>query len=209
MNLDLTVNTDFAQVESDQQQVNLTRFPLFFPEKREFFLENAGLFQIGETTLPYEPPGTLLFFSRNIGLSEDGDEIGIIGGARLTGKLNGTELGVFHIATAETALEDETIPQTSFSAVRVKQNIFARSSVGPTELADRSAAIGSWKRTIELDPQHFDALYNLSMALFELAPREALPYLERFVREAPRERYQADVQTAEALVREIRRAARQ
>ena len=76
-------------------------------------------------------------------------------------------------------------------------------------MADRSAAIGSWKRAIDLDPQHFDALYNLSMALFELAPREALPYLERFVREAPRERYQADVQTAEALVREIRRAARQ
>ena len=50
MNLDLTVNTDFAQVESDQQQVNLTRFPLFFPEKREFFLENAGLFRIGEVT---------------------------------------------------------------------------------------------------------------------------------------------------------------
>ncbi|GEM_PF-6810926 len=54
---------------------------------------------------------------------------------------------------------------------------------------DPSAAIGSWKRAaIDLDPQHFDALYNLSMALFDLAPREALPYLERFVREAPRER---------------------
>jgi len=143
MNLDLTVNTDFAQVESDQQQVNLTRFPLFFPEKREFFLENAGLFQIGETTLPYEPPGTLLFFSRNIGLSEDGDESGIIGGARLTGKLNGTEFGVFHIATAETALEDETIPQTSFSAVRVKQDIFARSSVGGMFLDKTPAGEGS------------------------------------------------------------------
>ena len=64
MTLDLTVNTDFAQVESDQQQVNPTRFPLFFPEKREFFLENAGLFRIGEITRPFEPPGTLLFFSR-------------------------------------------------------------------------------------------------------------------------------------------------
>ena len=102
LNLDITVNTDFAQVESDQEQVNLTRFPLFFPEKREFFLENAGLFRIGETTRSFEPASTLLFFSRRIGLSEDGDEIPIIGGARLTGKLGGTEIGAFHIVTNET-----------------------------------------------------------------------------------------------------------
>ena len=130
MNLDLTVNTDFAQVKSDQQQVNLTRFPLFFPEKREFFLENAGLFRIGEVTRPFEPPGALLFFSRRIGLSEDGDEIPIIGGARLTGKLGGTELGTFHIVTSDAVLEDEVVPRTVFSAVRVKQDILARSSLG-------------------------------------------------------------------------------
>ena len=130
LNLDITVNTDFAQVESDQEQVNLTRFPLFFPEKREFFLENAGLFRIGETTRPFEPAATLLFFSRRIGLSEDGDEIPIIGGARLTGKLGGTEFGAFHIVTHDTVIDDELFPQTGFSSVRVKQDIFARSSVG-------------------------------------------------------------------------------
>ncbi len=95
LNLDLTANTDFAQVESDQQQVNLTRFPLFFPEKREFFLENAGLFRIGEVTRPFEPTQTLLFFSRQIGLSEDGDEIPILGGTRFTGRLGHTEIRRF------------------------------------------------------------------------------------------------------------------
>ena len=71
-----------------------------------------------------------MFFSRRIGLSEDGDEIPIIGGARLTGKLGGTELGTFHIVTADAVLEDEVVPQTGFSAVRVKQDILARSSLG-------------------------------------------------------------------------------
>ncbi len=130
LNLDLTVNTDFAQVESDQEQVNLTRFPLFYPEKRDFFLENAGLFRIGEVTRPFEPTQTLLFFSRQIGLSEDGDEIPILGGARLTGRLGRTEIGAFHIVTEETPLEEELVPQTAFSAFRVKRDVLSRSSVG-------------------------------------------------------------------------------
>ena len=142
LNLDLTVNTDFAQVESDQEQVNLTRFPLFYPEKREFFLENAGLFRIGEVTRPFEPAQTLLFFSRQIGLSEDGDEIPIYGGARLTGRLGRTELGAFHIVTEETALEEELVPQTSFSAFRVKQDVFSRSAVGAMLLQKEPASEG-------------------------------------------------------------------
>ena len=73
LTLDLTVNTDFAQVEADEQQVNLTRFPLFFPEKRPFFLENAQLFQLGQ------PQAVDLFFSRRIGLSASGEPIDIIG----------------------------------------------------------------------------------------------------------------------------------
>jgi hypothetical protein len=98
---DLTWNTDFAQVESDQQQVNLTRFPLFFPEKREFFLENAGLFQIGERSAPFEPPGTLLFFSRRIGLTDDGDLVPLIGGVRLTGRAAGYEIGALDIVSTD------------------------------------------------------------------------------------------------------------
>ena len=84
LNLDLTVNTDFAQVEVDEQQVNLTRFPLFFPEKRDFFLENAGMFSIH--TLGFERNADL-FFTRRIGLSSTGQAVPIIGGARLTGKI--------------------------------------------------------------------------------------------------------------------------
>jgi hypothetical protein len=142
LNLDLTLNTDFAQVESDLQQVNLTRFPLFYPEKREFFLENAGLFRVGEVTRPFEPAATLLFFSRQIGLSEDGDEIPILGGARLTGRLGRTELGAFHIITDETPLEEQIVPRTSFSALRVKQDVFARSSLGAMLLSKSPASEG-------------------------------------------------------------------
>lgn len=151
LNLDITVNTDFAQVESDQAQVNLTRFPLFFPERREFFLENAGLFRIGEVTRPFEPPATLLFFSRRIGLSEDGDEIPIIGGARLTGKLGGTEIGAFHIVTNDINIDDEYFPETGFSSVRVKQDIFARSSVGGMFLNKTPADEGSSNQMATVD----------------------------------------------------------
>ena len=78
--LDLTYNTDFAQVEVDQEQVNLDRFNLFFPEKRPFFLENAGQFSVGS-------PGEVdLFFSRRIGIGPEGEIVPIIGGARLVRK---------------------------------------------------------------------------------------------------------------------------
>ena len=83
LTLDATVNTDFAQVEADEEQVNLTRFALVFPEKRPFFLENAQLFQVGQ------PQGVDLFFSRRIGLDPTGQPIDILGGARLSGKLGG------------------------------------------------------------------------------------------------------------------------
>ena len=83
LTLDATINTDFAQVEADEEQVNLTRFALFFPEKRAFFLENAQLFQVGQ------PQAVDLFFSRRIGLDPSGQPIDIIGGARLSGKLGG------------------------------------------------------------------------------------------------------------------------
>ncbi len=147
LNLDLTVNTDFAQVEADEQQVNLTRFELFFPEKREFFLENAGLFQVGEVTRPFEPPETLLFFSRRIGLSDDGDPLPILGGARLTGKLGGTQIGAFHI-------RQEELPgiaaATGFSAVRVRQDVLERSTIGVLAL-DRTEIDGASHRVGSVD----------------------------------------------------------
>ena len=147
LNLDLTVNTDFAQVEADEQQVNLTRFELFFPEQRDFFLENAGLFQVGEATLPFEPPKTLLFFSRRIGLSDDGDIVPILGGARITGKMGATDVGAFHIRQQEAA---GVAPATAFSAVRLRRDVLARSSVGALAL-DRSEAGGGSHRVVAAD----------------------------------------------------------
>jgi hypothetical protein len=126
LTLDVTVNTDFAQVEADEQQVNLTRFPLFFPEQRPFFLENAQLFQLGQ------PQAIDLFFSRRIGLSATGSPIGIIGGARLSGKLGGFNVGLLDMQT-EADVNDRTgltlAPSNNFAVARLQREI-GRSTVG-------------------------------------------------------------------------------
>ena len=120
---DLTVNTDFAQVEADEQQVNLTRFSLFFPEKREFFLENQGLFAFGGGggNTP------ILFYSRRIGLNQS-QEVPIDAGGRLTGRIGQFSLGVMNIQTGDE--ESANAEATNFSVVRVKRNILRRSSIG-------------------------------------------------------------------------------
>ena len=96
LTMDITYNTDFAQVEADEQQVNLDRFSLFFPEKRAFFLENAGLFSAGENT--YYGPDIEMFFSRRIGIV-NGNRVPILGGGRLTGDLRGFKLGILNMRT--------------------------------------------------------------------------------------------------------------
>lgn len=122
MTLDLTYNTDFAQVEVDEQQVNLDRFNLFFPEKRPFFLENAGLFSVGS-------PGEVdLFFSRRIGIGNDGQLVPIIGGARLSGKINHTNVGLLSMFTDD--VSDEAIQKNNFTVARVNHQFKGRSSVG-------------------------------------------------------------------------------
>ena len=148
---DLSLNTDFAQVESDQQQVNLTRFPLFYPEKREFFLENAGLFQLGERTRLFEPPSTLLFFSRSIGLTEDGDPVPLLGGARVTGKLGRWDLGAFDIVSRETVIGDTRLAAANFAAVRVKRDVLARSSVGALFLSKAPGEEAPSNRVVAAD----------------------------------------------------------
>ena len=122
LTLDLTVNTDFAQVEADNQQINLDRFNLFFPEKRPFFLENAGQFAVGDS-------GEVeVFFSRRIGIGEDGDVIPVEGGARLSGKLgNSTNIGLLFMGTEGVA---GIAPQNRYSVVRVNQELASRSSIG-------------------------------------------------------------------------------
>ena len=121
LTLDGTINTDFAQVEVDDQQVNLDRFTLFFPEKRPFFLENAGFFTVGN-------PGEVdLFFSRRIGISDDGEAIPIMGGGRVSGKAGKFNLGLLNMQTSEF---DDTVPTTNWSVVRVSRDLPNRSSIG-------------------------------------------------------------------------------
>ena len=123
LTLDLTYNTDFAQVEVDEEQINLDRFNLFFPEKRPFFLENAGLFSVGL-------PGQVeLFFSRRIGIGEDGEQTPIIGGGRLSGKIgNNTNIGFLNLQT-ESVIPTGT-PANNFMVARVRQDFANRSNLG-------------------------------------------------------------------------------
>ena len=131
---DVTVNTDFAQVEADEQQVNLTRFGLFFPEKREFFLENQGVFSFGGTAtgLPGGDDNVpILFYSRRIGLAERGGvtaEAPIAAGGRLTGRSGRFSIGALNIRTSDQPATGSAA--TSFTVVRVKRDVLRRSSVG-------------------------------------------------------------------------------
>ena len=143
---DFTYNTDFAQVEVDEQQINLTRFSLFFPEKREFFLESQGIFDFGRVAgfggfggsargILNAPPGVFppgdaptLFFSRRIGLDEAGRTVPIVGGGRLTGKVGDFSVGAINIQTNDSAATRAS--STNFSVLRIKRDILRRSRVG-------------------------------------------------------------------------------
>jgi hypothetical protein len=128
---DLTVNTDFAQVEEDVQQVNLTRFSLFFPEKRDFFLEGLGQFSFAGQGGGDRLDGTFdvptVFFSRSIGLAS-GQMVPVRVGGRVTGRARGFEVGLLNIQTGDKP--EVAAPSTNFTAARVRRNIFGRSNIG-------------------------------------------------------------------------------
>ena len=185
---DLTLNTDFAQVEADQEQVNLTRFSLYFPEKRPFFLEGAGLFDFG---IPrpsfFNPPPLLLFYSRRIGL-EEGYAIPIMGGSKITGKVGPYGIGLLNVLTDEfhtdSSVTDEDdivdLSRTNYSVLRVTRDLFSGSSIGAiainkqdTDTYNRAGGLdfayrpndsidvrGLWARTYEEDVSvKNDAMY--------------------------------------------------
>lgn len=130
LTLDLTYNTDFAQVEVDQQQINLDRFNLFFPEKRPFFLENAGAFTVSNSggAAFNDPSQTELFFSRRIGVSDGGQPIPILGGARLSGKVSDSvTVGLLNMQTDDVG---SSTPGNNFSVARLRKELPNRSSVG-------------------------------------------------------------------------------
>jgi hypothetical protein len=148
---DLTYNTDFAQVEADEVQVNLTRFNLQFPEKRDFFLEGAGMFQFGAASSTGSPPlagassfggasdAPTIFYSRQIGLS-NGHVVPILGGGRVSGKTGPWSVGALNIASD--ADRAAGAPRTDFTVLRLKRDVLRRSAVG-VMFADRSRSIGA------------------------------------------------------------------
>jgi hypothetical protein len=133
----LTINTDFAETEVDARRTNLTRFPLFFPEKRTFFLEGADIYDfglgLGSDVIP--------FFSRRIGLYQ-GSEVPIIAGGKLNGKVGDTNFGGLYVRTGEV---DDLVPAPDLGVVRVKQNILQQSNVGLiATMGDPSGLKNSW-----------------------------------------------------------------
>ncbi len=153
---DLTVNTDFAQVEADQEQVNLTRFSLFFPEQRPFFLEGASIFDVGIPRPSFRrPPPLLLFYSRRIGLAK-GRAIPILAGGKMTGKIGPYGIGILNVLTNKFTDDEFQIgeppidePRTNYSVMRVNRDILAGSTVGGIFINKQDA--DAYNRTAGLD----------------------------------------------------------
>ncbi|MCP4724965.1 MAG: carbohydrate binding family 9 domain-containing protein [bacterium] len=157
---DITINTDFAQVEADPEVFNLTRFDLFFPEKREFFLEGMNIFYFGERPNQYNPQvgSSRLFFSRQIGLTDDGEPLPILGGIKSTGKIGNTNYGFLDVFTDETNYYDDddelvNVRKANHSVFRLNQDLAFNSSIGaiaiskdPVEGSEYNRAVGiDWK----------------------------------------------------------------
>ncbi len=141
LTLDATYRTDFAQVEVDQQQVNLTRFNLFFPEQRDFFIENASTFTFGADS------NVVPFFSRRIGLSSSGTPIPIVGGGRVSGQLGRFDLGVLAMKTER----QDLVPSNNYFVGRVKRNLMTNSWIGAL-LTNRDSTIeGDYNRVYGAD----------------------------------------------------------
>jgi hypothetical protein len=173
LTFDATLNTDFSQVEADDVRVNLTRFSLFFPEKRDFFLENADIFAWGRSE---RGPGggrsdLLPFHSRRIGLTEDREIVPILGGGRLTGRAGAYTLGFLSMQTGEYGEdppedsldprtdtddeeEDEYTPSTNFTVARIRRDILRQSDFGGI-FVNKQEVDGSYNRTYG-----FDANFN-------------------------------------------------
>ena len=148
LTLDVTVKPDFAQAEADEQQVNLTQFSLFFPEKREFFLENSGMFYFGDIpresrlgNARFAPPEEemLLFFSRRIGLTDTGQEIPIAAGGRLTGRVGRTGVGLMTIQTQQEGARDGD----NYTVLRARRDVLRNSDIGAIFLSRLSSGLSS------------------------------------------------------------------
>ena len=171
---DLTWNTDFAQVEDDESQVNLSRFSLFYPEKREFFLEGQGVFDFGGRQTrafggggPSDAP--IPFFSRAIGIS-GGSSVPILGGARLHGRTGAYTMGIMNIQTGETAGLD--VESTNFSAFRMKRDLFSRSNIGVIATHRNINADGSGSNSLYGVDGNLNPSDNIRINTFYMATSE-------------------------------------
>jgi len=172
LTLDLTYNTDFADTEVDDQQINLTRFSLFFPEKREFFLENYGIFEFG-----FNSPGAPLlkpFFSRRLGISAAGTVVPINWGARLTGREGPWSIGLLDVQTRQSTIAPGfNEPEDNWGGVRIKRNIGDRSTIGLIA-TNRDANRGDTNRVFGLDTSLY-ATDQLSFSGFYTASDDPGP----------------------------------
>lgn len=140
LTMDLTANTDFAQVENDEQQLNLTRFSISYPEKRQFFQQRSGLFD-------FNYGNTRLFYSRKIGLDNSGNPVRIFGGARLTGRVGDLDVGFLNLQTASS----QSLPSENFGVLRLKKGILNSSSYTGGIITSRIGADGRSNVVLGLD----------------------------------------------------------
>ena len=154
--LDASYRTDFSQVEADEQQINLTRFSLFFPEKRQFFLESPASFQVGLSAVETQRRDLVPFFSRRIGLSASGQPIPVIGGVRLTGRAAGNGIGLLSMQTDEF----DGDPGANFTVARVRRDLAGTAAIGGFYFGRETSGSRSFNRVTGLD--------------LRLAPRPAL-----------------------------------
>jgi hypothetical protein len=157
---DLSINTDFAQVEADQEQTNLTRFELLFPEKRDFFLEGASIFRFGERTYSPLMPASVLFFSRRIGLSDDNTVIPLLGGAKITGKTDGLSIGLLNMTADRSTYRNDddqevSVQRTNFGVLRLRQDVLENSTIGFIALNKQSLEHGSYNRGVGVDANFY------------------------------------------------------
>ena len=155
LTLDLTVNTDFSQVEADDEQINLTRFSLFFPEKRDFFLENAGFFDFGGGDGGGRLGGgsqVVGFHSRTIGIGPNNKEIPLYGGGRLTGKVGAWSIGTLIMQSEQTSIGEagETFPSNNYIVGRLSRDLGARSRLGVL-FTNRQGSSTDYNREIGVD----------------------------------------------------------
>ena len=156
LTLDVTARPDFAQAEADEQQVNLTQFSLFYPEKREFFLENAGMFYFGDIpresrlgNARFAPPEEeiLLFFSRRIGLTDSGLAIPINAGGRLTGRVGRTGLGVLAIQTQSQGVS----AGDNYTVLRARRDVLRNGDIGAIFLSRQATGSGAGNEVAGVD----------------------------------------------------------